>query len=495
MVLPNTTELEDDVDAPMLRGGAELAPMMVLCGDPSNRRRLRLELRRGDVVVGQRELSDGMPDAEGRRALNRLMPVMADHSAIFLDHVLLVSFAGVLREFPDRGEAALRRIGARLVPRLKAVAGPGSSCVWVSPIHLLVFAPSENRDGFRDCPAACLEEMHVLLGEAGHRAMDHYLLRVIQPGRLEFEQLRDAELVEIGEDDPARRELSVNWKAFVAGGRKPSLDAYAVPGHIREALPEERPILVEEDAIPEVGTVYKPIWDLRNEVVTSSIALPARILHGHLALGLDAMPEAYADGQVLTEVVAGQLVTVGRDLAAMYAAGGAGFVSVGVPFDAVSNARRLGRIAVAAGAVPATARKGLLLGLTDVPPDVGDGKVQDILRTLRPLCRGVTLTVEAREPQWRRFLDQKLAALGLEAPHDGRHGDDISAIATRFAADCHAHRKRCFFGPVNDRAQVAALRQAKVDYVYGPAVAPVRMRPLPACTYPRADFESGNPPR
>ncbi|WP_109796440.1 hypothetical protein [Minwuia thermotolerans] len=446
--------------------------------------------------LGAMVVRPGAGRSSGRSILHELLPAMESHVGTFTDHTFLLALDGVRRLYPKAAAGILARLREYLKPHARVLAGARGSLFWISP-SLLVVVCTRHGAGRIDRFRADVRRAGVkLLGEEGAESMECYVLQEVAEGRLRFEPLDDAATL-AGDVPPplplAPRRMSASLASIVRPDACAEIidQGFDWSGAGRPLIfsPTARAPGDREAEILAFHTVYLPVWDMRNQAIAASAALPAREVHGRLLVGARSIPSSCFEDGMVTDIYLDQLMHVGIGLETLRESGGAGFVSFSVPYAALRSTRRLSRMATAIGRMPEAQRRQLLLTVWDIPPDAPDGRLRDVVQTLRRNCFSMTMAFSGQGGDWRKALNYDVGVVCLQSLATETAGDH----AAQFARECRAGRRRSFVGLVDNRDVVHHMLNADIDFISGPALAQPVTRPLPAQVYERDDFLSGRP--
>lgn len=470
--------------------------------------RLRLVLYRNGREVRRDQFDAHDSDAEGRRALNRLMPMVADRAVAFVGHSLLISLAGLHLLFPGSAGQEVDRLGGHIVPRLRKLTGRASAIFWISEVHLVVFLGRGVQVGAERCADECAVIADSLLGEQGYDAIDVYSLESVLDNRLEFLQMpmltsaeieaRREELAstlgwEFNYDEDLEDDEDPAWEVFRHVVPGAVVDVDSIPESHRFMLPPDSPVRFRTADLPALGLLFQPVWDMPNQVVSTSTALPTRVASGRLLMGLDAVPEARQDAHMLNKLYLQQLAAAADAVRALQLRGKAALVNMNIPFDALSASRMLQKLMKALNEIEPEVRQCLLLALVDIPRGVNRGKIDDILKLAEAHGRGAMLIVDLNGWAWREALEHDAVAVGLDLSLAGRQSGDPCEEVMRFAALARQRKRRTFLGGIRGERTLQLARACQIDFLAGPAVAPMRAEPVPAQFYAWDDHQSGKP--
>jgi hypothetical protein len=226
----------------------------------------------------------------------------------------------------------------------------------------------------------------------------------------------------------------------------------------------------------EAAHAYLPIWDGRNQAITTYICQSRiyRVTDGH------------------NESLSSQQFTVKARIAIEIAALHAGISELAsslrsgqrfllaLPFSFEMIGSPLGRMELTSACrhLLAEHRQYLIFMLTNVPPGVAQTRIADIVNTMRPFARHVMATVAPGSRAYGAYQGIGLQAIGLEIAQpslDLRLEADI----TRLALAARAAKLGTFLDGVSSADMLALGRDAGIRWFSGPAVAATAAKPQP----------------
>ena len=431
------------------------------------------------------------PEMAGRAILAELVPQFGAHAEKFVGNVFLLSIEGVRRFWPERADAVMERLRGWLKPHAHVLAGANGSQFWIASGLLLVVCTKNGAHRAPRFREDIRRAAHKLLGDDGETTIECYTLCSAEAGCLVFRRLVEQAAAPNagGEAAPDRRPADMLSMILLSGDSVTQDDAPSEWNFATRKLvfrPSASRLSEAGEETLEFETVYLPVWDVRHEVIASSVAVPARMVKGRLLVGTRSIPSVCFGDGLVTDIFVDQLMHVSLGLEVMRESGGAGFVSFALPHAAVRSPRRLAQMASALGQLPAEQRRHLLLTIWDIPPDATEGRLRDLVQTLRRHCFNLTLAYSGTEGNWRTAFELDAAVVCLQ-PLATLSGDEQSAA---FAAECRHHRRRSFVGLVESREVVEHLIAAEIDFVAGPALGEPMSYPAPAQIYYREDFRN-----
>lgn len=219
--------------------------------------------------------------------------------------------------------------------------------------------------------------------------------------------------------------------------------------------------------------VYRPMWDVRREVLSTYFCRPVR---------LDSSSEGTIDddlpmGHTVAEVVDLDILTLQKvigDLKALVEKNRR--VLVGLPM----RFRTLGaplsqqtKLVEVLHTIPDELRRLLIVEIVEVPDGTPGTRLVDIVETIKPFTRAVYLQTNLGLRNFSRLGEMRIFAVGLDTHSLEMDEDDCIEVLQEFAEAANALGLRTYIHGLRSLSLTAAAVCAGFDYVGGDTVASI----------------------
>lgn len=170
----------------------------------------------------------------------------------------------------------------------------------------------------------------------------------------------------------------------------------------------------EFDPLSNVRVSYRPIWDVRRSVVASFLCLTMRHRAGGDPIPFDVAALSNCDETVRQNLDSLVLDKVIDDLAIMHQKNRRLMLCVPVHFESVSAPTRRRNFLAPWERVPPVYQKLIIFEIIDWPVGVPQGRVAEIVSTLKPVSAGVFARVPLASLALRNFANAGLIAVGVD---------------------------------------------------------------------------------
>jgi hypothetical protein len=338
----------------------------------------------------------------------------------------------------------------RMEQLLRQKLGPSDFFIQIDEVSYLVTVASTDADDVQVCCLRVAYELHTgLLGPctigqlkiASAKARDENTLEITPIGVPQILMLAER----AGIDELVR-------PASIAGANAAAKASTSSRGEANSFL-------------------FIPIWDARAEAISAYRCVPQ-----------SADPELQEHSQG-TRARAALLVALGTLNASVnaliehFARGERFLVHVHVPFETLSSPASRMEFVAACRALSHELRPYLVFEISDLPVGVPQSRLNDLVTTIRPFCRGVTAEVALRNPTLAMYQGIGLHAIGinLSAPQDSLTRIEIE----RLGINARRLGLVAFLSEVPSPALVEFGRDCGVQWMSGPAVARGAAEPGP----------------
>ncbi|WP_191062124.1 hypothetical protein [Geminicoccus harenae] len=121
--------------------------------------------------------------------------------------------------------------------------------------------------------------------------------------------------------------------------------------------------------------------------------------------------------------------------------------------------------------LPRSSARRLLFEVRNLPPDIVQSRVRELMAYLRPFCLGIL--VDLAEPRVEHLIGASIVGMATDDLH---HAHDLATLARR-------HGLRSFLTGLRSAADCRQAAQAGIDYLAG-SFAPSLPRPGPVVRLP-----------
>lgn len=241
------------------------------------------------------------------------------------------------------------------------------------------------------------------------------------------------------------------------------------------AQPPERRVEAPSDATPMIA--YRPIWDVSHGVVSTYAAFPCG--SSTVASAQDEL-DLYAAGEpeaVMRQSLA-LLIQVRRDLEAVLRQTHRLIVTVPLHYFALMSSTHSAPLLSSLSTYSKDIRDLTVIEIINVPHNADIGRTAHLVKSLRPLCRAVTIRMQSilyDPPAWG---DCGVSAIGV---HLGRPHLAPESLLMHHMARFHGAVKKvhmeCFAHGMHSRSVVMKSLALGYQYVDGDAVLPIVPHP------------------
>lgn len=254
------------------------------------------------------------------------------------------------------------------------------------------------------------------------------------------------------------------------------------------------------DPLANVQLVYRPMWDVKRNAVTTYVCVPARPSGtGRLMVGESEIPrlEEPEVSQRLDLMIQKRVI---GDLRKLVESGKQQLLCLPVHFETLaSNQRRLAYLDRCRRGVPPQGVKLLVFELMGVPEGVPQNRLLELAAALKRFSRGVLLRTKVSETVFRPPNETGIAAIGFE--HFAAYGVAESkqiAEMERFAAAAKKAALATYVHGLRTISLTTAAIAAGFDFVDGDVVTSVVDTPGGAYSFQMQDlftarFRAGAP--
>jgi hypothetical protein len=244
------------------------------------------------------------------------------------------------------------------------------------------------------------------------------------------------------------------------------------------------------DPLANVQLVYRPMWDVKRNAVTTFVCAPAlpgpagRLLVGESEIPRLDVPEvALRLDQLVQKRVIG-------DLRKLVAAGQQQLLCLPVHFETLAvSQRRMAYIDRCQRGIPPQGIKLLVFELTGVPEGIPQNRLLEMATALKRFSRGVLLRTTLSQPWFRPPSETGIAAMGVEY-HSSSGVPEAKLIGEmeRFASAAKKVGLSTYMHGLRTISLTTAAIAAGFDFVDGDIVTSVVEQPRAAYAYQMQDL-------
>lgn len=246
------------------------------------------------------------------------------------------------------------------------------------------------------------------------------------------------------------------------------------------------------DPLDGLRIVYRPMWDVRRNAVTTFVAVPARpSTSGDLMIGETQLP-SLANVALLRRLDFIMQRRVITDLRSVVTAKHRQLMCLPVHFETLASvASRNQYLDLCVRGIPEAGKLLIVFELAGVPSGAPPSRLLDLATMLRRFSRGVLLRTNAVHPTFRPPTETGVAAIGYEAL-----GSTIPEVRQmqemeRFAVAAKRAGLTTYIHGLRTLSLTTAAIAAGFDFVDGNVVTSVVERPLGAYRFEPANLFQG----
>ncbi len=212
---------------------------------------------------------------------------------------------------------------------------------------------------------------------------------------------------------------------------------------------------------------YRPIWDIKNKLLSTYRCVPVRLFpgfgrrYGYAALdnAKDSFAVARLDLETFKEALC-MLDELQRNRFQI-------FMAVPVQFETLANHRYREVYIEIAHRIPDRMRKFLVMDMVEVPDGVPHTRLTEIVMTIKPFCSAVLLRTTLREKALSHFLDLGLHSVGVQVRREQLPEAEFIARLGQFVAEAERLRLWTYVYGVKTTTLAKAACAAGVRYLAG----------------------------
>lgn len=444
----------------------------------------------GEAVIPACELDDkDRPHAV--RMFERLASEIGSRPDLFIDRILFISMHAISQGRSDasRDRKLVERVGSRLLPRLQELAEDQDLLLEISIDAYLLVSPTRDPGRRGRWSEHCQSLVKPLIGEERADSIRVYGLKEGTSERLTFREADErGPCLPDPEATPAAPHEPHDIKAGVLAEKVRTPVTRTMYYHEEPTPRQTWSFRLRRLELAPYEVRFTPTWDSRNQIVSVFSAEPVRLIDKRCLRGFRAIPEALEDEKLLLRLCHALLEASADQVRTFMADGQAGMVVVPIHFDALITSWRLTRYLRALRALEPEVTRRLCIVVTDVPAGVDGYTLQNIVDSLRLVCRAVFLRIGVNDPHWAMRLVNRVQAVGIEFWSDPRSEVELVGHLERFAEACRKRQVDAYLTGLNSTSLVLAAAAAGIRYISGDRIMPPQRFPQGAHRYSWMDF-------
>jgi hypothetical protein len=408
-----------------------------------------------------------------KRILNPDLSLAASPALLQQGCVAVIGLEEIKAQVGPRWEKMKRSIYAHADGLLRQKLGPTDFYAQLDELSFVVSSPNAAQD---ECQILCLlvaHELHrFLFGDCDISGLHVSRAKTLTGDVLECEIIEGASLIRLAE------------KAGLAPAGQ-SASQSSTPASPTPASP--RPLRADPVAAREPSHIFAPLWDARNEIITTyrcltiteSVAHPGDTPQAQFKADLHAVVNRL---QVAAHTLAERLSTGDRFIA-----------SIPISYEILGSPVARMELSTQCRSLPSALRPYLQFEISDLPPGVPQSRLSELVGSLRPFCRGVMAHLPAHLPAHGAYQCTGLQAIGLSLSGAHIGIGEIARGLSKLAAASKRLQVKSFVMDIPDLDTLIAARDMDIDMLSGPLIGASSARPGLAVRLPFCDIVSHAP--
>lgn len=316
--------------------------------------------------------------------------------------------------------------------------------------YIIVFATMSRPAASLVCAKIAEELYRLFLGDPKLADITVSTAVGVVDGKLMFEHASVADLLSAFE-----KTVEVDGSAKRAAG---SAASTATPApSVAAGAEEQRKLKLSQLEMAQIGTMYRPLWDVGRQVISTYMCTPVRrfpdgtSVEGMLALSAISEPQQLAKVDIET------LADTVEILDELFRNKFRLMVSVPVSFETLAARRTRQDYLAICQSVPDYLRPFLVFEFLRFPAGVPNGRMSELVNEVRPFCRWTFLRVECRQQSFASLSGTGLTGLTTMIASDrGTEARIMEDMNSFVAAAERANLKTCIVGITSTSLAVAA---------------------------------------
>jgi len=231
-----------------------------------------------------------------------------------------------------------------------------------------------------------------------------------------------------------------------------------------------RVIFRDYHEVDRVNSMYRPVWDVERQVITTYMYTPVRRSPGGSMTEGPAVFELINSSERLTKINVAALVEAVETLDELYRNKFRLMISIPVCFETLAPRKARLEYLVACGNIPDYLRGFIVFELLRFPTGVPNGRMTDLINELRPFCRWTFLRCDLTQPRFSNLVGTGLTGVSVVVPDDREaEARTMEGMNTFVAAAERAGLRTCAVGVASTSLALAA-RGAGFTFIAGDPV-------------------------
>lgn len=278
-------------------------------------------------------------------------------------------------------------------------------------------------------------------------------------------------------------EIEFEWPEAPEFQSSESETAWEIPGF--PSMPGESIEMLDAGM---VELIYRPIWDVRNRVISTYHCLPCRTLSdGTMRYGYDLLPKtedsrakAWLDAVTTTS----GLHTLDELIRNKFGL----FFGMPVGFETLATAKLRDRYLALFKHITADIRKRLFLEMLDLPRGIPQNRIAALVNLLKPHSRAVFARTDLRHADIDSFVGTGVSALGADIQFDRRDETEVMRDIDGFVQQCRKAGLTSYVVGVTSTSLAVAAATSGAMFVSGSRVNADVATPTAGVRYDWSDF-------
>jgi len=352
--------------------------------------------------------STGLADLIGTEMhfLTQLEDTLLHHADVATGRVHLVGLEKIREHFGDDWPTVVDKVHEIAQSTIERRLMPGDFHVRYYDLNYMVVFASLSRD-------QALLKCNLIAQEIAERVL----------GRRNARSFVDLQVVEAKANGELRLQSAASLDDLAS-----SLD---VAFQHEAEHPEREPAWVShedieasfDDLFEALVFLYRPVWNVEKDVISTYFCLPALVLPGgRILTGYNTLP-ADTPTSMLVRLDRTNLAQVESDLKRCKAAGADQLLATPVHFETLATQRDRREFIKLMRALDEELCERLVIEIVGLPRGAPSGRIIDVVSAVHPFCRAVLVRLPATFDNFQALRGVPLAAAGMDAAAANAEGE------------------------------------------------------------------------
>lgn len=316
--------------------------------------------------------------------------------------------------------------------------------------YLLVFANLSKEEAQLKCSMISQEIASRLIGtQTAPDFTDVSTLAAKEDGKIYFEELPDIETLasqlKVVCDDEKKRKESAD-------------------------IPFDKPEKPGEIDWTRIRLVFRPLWYVRHEMVTTFLSIPVReMVNGAFAYGYDVLPNSH-DPEAVAKLDAHTLGSSARELDRIAGEGKKALLSVPVHFETLAGSQRRMDYIKMCSLLLRKHRDRMVFELVELPEGVPQARIAELVSALRSHARAVTARFSIEHRNFAAFRTAGLHAAGADIFSSNKKEAELMREMNGFVEMANNQKLKTYIHGVRTLSMRTAAITSGFDYIDGYAL-------------------------